>query len=378
MMRYIVWCVLVAGLCLAGASAAEKQESDAGDPLARFQQLQKQLDATRAEIEKKARFFTETSEEIKDLRVQEADLLTQMGEAAQEAVKALTADLANVDKALAEGEGHGWKPAHPDMQKLSDAKAALERKLALAESGTMAPGLSLDLGAGVRMKMVLIRPGSFTMGTPQVEVWRDEDEGPQHQVQITRAFYMGATEVTQEQYQAVMGANPSFLREPANPVETVSWADAQEFCRKASDFTGRKVRLPTEAEWEYACRAGTTSPFCFGSDARNLADWAWYDESSGGRAQPVAGRKPNAWGLYDMPGSVWEWCQDRYDAACYQVGAADDPQGPEAGDLRVLRGGSWASPAKYARCGERSGDTPGTRLSNSGFRVVVEARRRAK
>jgi len=209
------------------------------------------------------------------------------------------------------------------------------------------------------MKMVLIRPGKFMMG---------EGEG-RREVTISKPFYLGATEVTQAQYQAVMGANPSRVKDPAAPVENVSWNDAAEFCKKLSERTRQTVRLPTEAEWEYACRAGTQTAFSFGDDPSALGDYAWHLGNSDGRSHPVGQKKPNAWGLYDMHGNVWEWCADWYGE--YPKDAATDPSGPASGAARVLRGGSWlfGDPACF-RCAYRYA-APAYRGGSVGFRCAA-------
>ena len=198
--------------------------------------------------------------------------------------------------------------------------------------------LMLDLGGGVAMKMVLIRPGKFMMG-----------EGiDRHEVTISKPFYMGATEVTQAQYEAVMGKNPSKFKGATNPVEMVSWDYATDFCKKLSEKTRQVVRLPTEAEWEYACRAGTQTAYSFGDDPSALGDYAWWGRNSGKTTHPVGQKKPNAWGLYDMHGNVWEWCADWWGEypkgpVTDPSGPSTDPSGPATGDSgdRVMRGGSW-------------------------------------
>ena len=160
--------------------------------------------------------------------------------------------------------------------------------------------------------------------------------------------------MTQEQWQAVMGTNPSrFPGDPKRPVESVSWNDAQEFLRQLSEKEGKLYRLPTEAEWEYAARAGSKATYCFGDDAKLLREYAWYGENSGNRTHPVGQLKPNAWGLYDMHGNVWEWVQDWYTADYYQQSAFIDLQGPEERGYRVLRGGSWVDEAGNVRVAYR-------------------------
>ena len=229
--------------------------------------------------------------------------------------------------------------------------------------------MTLDLGGGVTMKLVPIPAGKFMMGSPDSEQWRHTTEGPQHEVTLSKPFYMGVTEVTQAQYQAIMGTNPSSFKGATNPVETVSWNDATEFCKKLSEKTRQAVRLPTEAEWEYACRAGSKTRFCFGDAEEGLGDYAWYHVNAGKTTHPVGQKKPNVWGLYDMHGNVFEWCADwRGD---YPKGAVTDPQGPASGSRRVLRGGSWYINTDNCRAAFRSRSNPDHRLNNVGFRVVV-------
>ena len=173
----------------------------------------------------------------------------------------------------------------------------------------------------------------------------------------------------------MMGTNPSnfYFLGPQNPVENVSWTDAVEFCRKLSAMPAEKTaghvyRLPTEAEWEYACRSGTTTAYGFGDDASRLGDYGWFDGNSDSSTHPVGEKKPNAWGLYDMHGNVWEWCQDWY--GDYPSGSATDPTGATSGSYRVIRGGSWSNDARYCRSAYRSWRTPEARYNNLGFRVL--------
>lgn len=199
--------------------------------------------------------------------------------------------------------------------------------------------------------------------------------GEAHEVTLTQPFQMGIHEVTQAQYERVMGNNPSDFKSAENPVKTVSWDDAVEFCRRLSELPAEKAagnvyRLPTEAEWEYACRAGTDSKFSSGDDDSDLGDYAWFAQNSGNKTHPVGGKKPNAWGLYDMHGNVWEWCQDWADDI--PNGAVTDPAGPASGSYRVFRGGNSGSPA--ARCGSaiRGRYYPSVRDDfTGGFRVCL-------
>ncbi len=242
--------------------------------------------------------------------------------------------------------------------------------LAKIESKSSPSTLTLDLGKGVTMKLVRIRPGKFMMGSPNSEQGRNGNEGPQHEVTISKPFYMAVTEVTQAQYEAVMGTNPSANKGPTNPVERVSWDDAVLFCRKLSGKTGKAFRLPTEAEWEYACRAGTKTRFSFGDSEGALGDYAWHKGNSSGASHPVGRKKPNAWGLYDMHGNVWEWCADWYGS--YPTGTSTDPQGATSGDGRVGRGASWLGyDTPSVRCAYRSRDAPSNRNDNRGFRCAM-------
>ncbi|MDB4353536.1 formylglycine-generating enzyme family protein, partial [bacterium] len=209
----------------------------------------------------------------------------------------------------------------------------------------------------------LLPPGVFTMGYK-----RDE-----HEVKLTKSFMLGIHEVTQTQYERVMGKNPSKFKGANNPVEQVSWEDAVKFCQKLSALpaekaAGRVYRLPTEAEWEYACRAGTTTTYSFGDDDTELGDYAWFDGNSGKTSHPVGGKKPNAWGLYDMHGNVWEWCQDWH--GDYPSGTVTDPTGAESGSHRVYRGGGWYDPAMECRSASRSGIRASLHL-DFGFRVSL-------
>jgi len=252
------------------------------------------------------------------------------------------------------------------LKKIDDALAKLGPA---AEPKSSPATLTFDFGRGVAMKLVLIAPGKFMMGSPDSEQDRAKNEGPQHEVTISKPFYMGVTEVTQAQYEAVMGTNPSNFRGPANPVERVSWDEAAEFCRKLSAKAGKTFRLPTEAEWEYACRAGSKTRFSFGDSDSVLGDYAWYGSNSGGKTQPVGQKKPNAWGLYDMHGNVWEWCADWFGS--YSSGASTDPQGAGSGGRRVVRGGSWHGIATDSfRCAYRTDRAPSDRNVFYGFRCA--------
>jgi formylglycine-generating enzyme required for sulfatase activity len=233
------------------------------------------------------------------------------------------------------------------------------------------------LANGIRLEMVSLPAGKFLMGSSESNY-----EKPPHQVKVN-SFAIGKYPITQAQYQAVMGNNPSrFKNNPQNPVEKVSWNDAQAFCQKLSQITGKTYRLPTEAEWEYACRAGTTTRYYFGDNANQLGDYAWYSVNShawydgnlGQKTHPVGQKKPNGWGLYDMSGNVWEWCED--DCHDSYAGAPDDGTAWIHNDNRsqspkCLRGGSWDSDPYSCRSAYRSWlFNPDDHGSNDGFRVA--------
>ncbi|MBE6426739.1 MAG: hypothetical protein E7029_12310, partial [Planctomycetaceae bacterium] len=206
-------------------------------------------------------------------------------------------------------------------------------------------------------------PGTFLMGSPSSEPRREDDE-TQHRVTLTRGFWMLETEVTQAMWKSVMGTDPSHVKGSQNPVECVSWDDCQEFCGKLSSKLELTVSLPTEAQWEYACRAGTT-----GAYAGDLDEMGWYWDNSGSKTHPVGEKKPNAWGLYDMHGNVWEWCQDWYGS--YSTSPTSDPTGPSSGSFRVGRGGGWGSLAQFCRSALRYGSAPDSRYGSLGFRPVL-------
>lgn len=213
--------------------------------------------------------------------------------------------------------------------------------------------------------------GRFQMGSPMTEEGRFFDETP-HEVVVTRGFWMSDHEVTQAEYEEVMGTNPSFFKGASLPVERVNWAEAVEYCRRLTELDRAKgrvglqqaYRLPTEAEWEYAARAGTSS-----ARHGDLDAVAWWSGNAGGQTRPVRQKAPNAWGLHDMIGNVWEWCADWYGA--YPPGVLVDPVGPASGPTRVVRGGCWGCGGAYARAAFRNGSAPTQRNSNLGFRVVL-------
>jgi formylglycine-generating enzyme required for sulfatase activity len=237
----------------------------------------------------------------------------------------------------------------------------------LAGAGAQKPARKAPKPIAPQIELVTIPPGSFEMGSRI-----DADEQPVHRVTITKPISMGKYEITQPQWTAVMGKNPSQFAGSDLPVERVTWEEANEFCRRLSAMVGKTYRLPTEAEWEYACRAGSTGLWSFGDDERSLQRFAWYDENARQATHAVGTRKPNAWGLHDMHGNVWEWCADWYSASAYAGGDATDPSGPASGEARVMRGGSYGALGPACRAANRFYTTPDQRLFATGLRVVLE------
>ncbi len=233
----------------------------------------------------------------------------------------------------------------------------MERELPVAANQRWTNSIGIDF--------VRIPSGAFSMGSGSRGA--ESHERPPHEVTIGRPFYMATTEVTQAQWMAVIGSNPSRFQGNDRPVERVSWNDAKEFIRRLNAREGgTRYRLPTEAEWEYACRAGTT-----GDRHGDLASVAWYAPTSRGMTSPVAQKQPNAWGLFDMLGNVYEWCEDWKGA--YPSGRVTDPRGPTTGSFRVARGGSWLVHANRARPDFRDFFAPDERRDDLGFRVVAVA-----
>jgi formylglycine-generating enzyme required for sulfatase activity len=254
--------------------------------------------------------------------------------------------------------------------------------------GVVSPSVTKDIGGSPaksvveEMTFVSIHAGTFRMGSPDTDSDRYSDEVLQHQVTISRGFELQASEVTQGQWVAVMGSNPSRFTNPENcpgtrvdsggvkmcpdnPVEQISWDDAQEFIQKLNSIgDGYRYRLPSEAEWEYAARAGTTGLY-----AGDLDAMAWYRENSSQVTHPVRKKQANAWGLYDMHGNVWELVADWY-ASSYSSGAVTDPTGPSTGTKRVLRGGGWSNVARRCRSAIRFSYLPDGRHTSFGFRLV--------
>jgi formylglycine-generating enzyme required for sulfatase activity len=223
----------------------------------------------------------------------------------------------------------------------------------------------------VEIEMVFIQGGTFSMGCTG-EQGEDcyDSEKPVHQVTLSN-FYIGKYEVTQAQWEAIMGNNPSSFKGGKQPVEEVSWNEAQEFIKRLNAATGKKYRLPTEAEWEYAARGGNKSRGYKYSGSNNIDEVAWYDNNSGSKTHPVGTKKANELGIYDMSGNVWEWCNDWY--GNYGSSAQTNPAGASSGSNRVDRGGSWDYDARYCRVAFRNFYSPGNRNNGLGLRVACSS-----
>jgi formylglycine-generating enzyme required for sulfatase activity len=274
-------------------------------------------------------------------------------------------------------EAPGARPRRADVWQLFDTlqkEEAAQAKLFVNSAG---------------IKLVLIPAGTFLMGSPESEPGHRLNEGPEHEVSITRPFYLGVAPVTQGQYEQVLGKNPARFHAgtgggPDHPVETVSWEDAAAFCRRLSERAeesraGRVYRLPTEAEWEYTCRSGTATPFSPGAAlSSRQANFDGAYPGGGATSGPalkqtsrVGSYPANNFGLCDVHGNVWEWCADWYAEDYYRVSPRRDPPGPAAGQFRVLRGGCWRSQAATCRAAYRNALPPSKRDAYTGFRVVA-------
>lgn len=224
------------------------------------------------------------------------------------------------------------------------------------------------------IRFVRIEAGCFTMGREAELKGSSDVEVPAHKVCIEKPFYLGETEVTQKQWQTIMGDNPSKYKGEYKPVEKVSWEDVQKFIAKLNEQEGGKYfRLPTEAEWEYAARAGSSTMYSFGDKPNDLGTYAWFgNEGYHGTSEEVGTKKPNPWGLFDMHGNVWEWVQDWYDPNYYHNSPEKDPKGPESGQYKVYRGGSWVGKAINLRSAVRYSGLPVSRTNDIGFRLLRE------
>jgi len=271
-----------------------------------------------------------------------------------------------------------WKAAKQDYEifqrdyigsaALANNVETLKKRLEAIDDALGAPKvISVDFGSGVKMELMLIPAGEFMMGSNDGE----DNEKPVHKVKISRPFYMGKYVVTQAQFERVMGKNPSQFKGENLPAEMVNYIDAKEFSKKVSSLTGKSIRLPTEAEWEYACRAGTKTKFNTGDNDAALEQAGWFKDNSENKTHPVGQKKPNAWGLYDMHGNVWQWCEDWFGEDSYTKSPAEDPQGLPKGANRILRGGGYCWLNWFCNSAYRRRFAPVDREGGVGFRVVV-------
>ena len=241
----------------------------------------------------------------------------------------------------------------------------------LSSSGSSLSGnaLTIPVKNGISIEMVKVEAGSFNMGATPEMINPDTDEKPVHRVTLTNDYYIGKYEVTQALWQAVMGSNPSHFKGDDLPVEQVSWNDCQDFISKLNAMTGKRFRLPSEAEWEYAARGGKKSRGYQYSGSNTLGDVAWYEGNSGSKTHAVGTKQPNELGIYDMTGNVWEWCQDWYGS--YSSSPQTNPTGAVRGSFRVGRGGSWYHSARNCRSSYHDFDTPVSRGNYLGLRLIL-------
>ena len=252
-------------------------------------------------------------------------------------------------------------------ESLSSSSAASNALSSDNKSSAFANVLPITVN-GITFNMIKVDGGTFTMGATPEQENPHQFEEPTHQVTLS-SYYIGETEVTQELWKAVMGNNPSNFKGDNLPVENVSWEDSQTFIGKLNDLTGKRFRLPTEAEWEYAARGGKRSNHTQYSGSSNIDDVAWYSGNSGSKTHPVKTKKPNEFGLYDMSGNVNEWCQDWYGS--YSSNAQTNPTGPDSGSDRVFRGGTWSIFGWFCRSSFRGNSSPGYRGYGLGFRLAL-------
>lgn len=245
----------------------------------------------------------------------------------------------------------------------------IRKSLSPADSGGLPPRIRNSLG----MELMLIKPFTFENGQTQPHRFNMGSSDKPYWITLTQPYYLQTTQVTQGQWRVVMGQNPAkFQGDEWQPVERISWDDIAPFLQRLNMLNEGFYRLPTEAEWEYACRAGEDSSYSFGDNEEHLPEYAWFDANSQGRPHAVGMKKPNRWGLYDMHGNVWEWVADRFGA--YPVGEFTNPRGPDRGNSRVMRGGSWNLGASYCRTDSRNYESASYQAFNLGVRVLLEAR----
>ena len=355
------------GAPLSNLEVEEKKESYPGVTTAKESDA---LDIMLDNIKKREEDF----QDLQDLKQKELDekqrLKREMErlirEQSEKRLKALYEDISKYQQIVSSRFGKGMKDSA--WKSLTSKYPEESKFIATGDVDELRNRIAEKSANSVGMKFMYIPPGTFVMGSPSDELGRHSDE-KQHKVTLTRGFYMQTTEVTQAQWKAVMGDNPSYFKEDGLPVERVSWDAAYEFIQKLNKMEATdRYRLPTEAEWEYACRSRSKTAFCFGNDEKGLGAFAWYSGSSLKKTSYIGKKKPNAWGLYDMYGNVWEWCHDWFGR--YPSASVTDPKGPPQGQNRVFRGGSWFDAGRYCRSAFRYRSAPGFKYHHLGFRVV--------
>jgi len=354
----------------------------------RYLSTRAQVIAIKAELDKKRKRYTAGSGVVRALEEKLAAAQAGSARLAETVAREALAKRESLERQAGEMRKE-MMPEHHRMRQITSAIRTIDRRLEAVREGlipawarisgqqiaeaardAVEPTTEIDLGGGVTIKMVYIPPGSFMMGSPRSEDGRSDDEGPRHPVTLAHGFYIGIHEVTQAQWFAVTGSNPSKLDRQANPVEQVSCKDCRAFLAALrKKLPGQAFRLPTEAEWEYACRGGSATRFYYGDEERRLPGYAWYARNSNGRTHAVGQKRPNAWGLYDMSGNVWEWCQSLYRPYPYR--SEDGREALRASGERVLRGGSCLHLGIGSRSANRDKASPDNRRDTHGFRIVL-------
>ena len=381
----------LAALALQHREKARQDQTKAATAKALAAQMQKEAKANAVAVQKEAKRLAEQTRDFEGAARMIEQIEPQWRDAKlcekicgyRDRVRAL--DVA-IQQAVRKGRLRFLRGRVKELLKLQPKRDDMRRLLDVLPDD---PALPLEFTNSIGMKFVLIEPGEFTMGSTNgksessavhgfFKIAEGESERPPHLVSITQPFYLGVYPVTQQEYEAVIGTNPScFDGNTRLPVERVDWNDAVTFGEKLSQSPVEaqrrtRYRLPTEAEWEYACRADSTTNWCYGDNESLLRDYAWFEENSGERTHPVGEKKPNAWGLYDMHGNVLEWCQDAFSASAYAERSriTKDPIGSN-GVLRVYRGGGWNSTAQLCRSAFRGVCHPGFGDNDTGFRLVA-------
>ena len=344
----------------------QRQEQAAAEARLAAEQAEKQRQAEQAALEKQRQAALEKQRQAALEKQRQEQAAAEARLAAEQAEKQRQAALERERQAALERERQAALERERQAAEAAAREAERERQLAREKRD----GKTFSLPGGGEMAFVWIEPGVFQMGSPRTK------EGPVHAVEISRGFWLGKYEVTQDQWEAVMGTRPwvgeRYVRSAAShPAVNISWNDVQVFIRRLNAAAGEAVyRLPTEAEWEYACRAGTSTRWSFGDAESQLGDYAWYKKTANDYGHAVGTKRPNPWGLYDMHGNVSEWVQDWWSNRYYNSSPRVDPPGPSSGSERVVRGGGFPSPARYVRSAQRYGHSPDDRHYGLGVRLL--------